>query len=115
MSQWVAFAISLASEALTAALLALALWRQARLSGLAALSAVVGTCLTHPIVWPAALFLYPQIGYWLGLIAVEAFAFFGEWPVYRLLTRLSWQWSLVLSFAANSVSLSLGLILPLLR
>jgi hypothetical protein len=111
MTQWTAFAISLVSEALTAALLAFALWRQARLAGLAALSAIVGTSLTHPIVWPLALYLYSKIGYWPGFVAVEAFAILSEWLVYRLLTRASWFWSLVLSLVANGVSLSLGLIL----
>jgi hypothetical protein len=111
MTQWTAFAISLVSESLTAALLAFALWRQARIAGLAALSALVGTSLTHPIVWPMALYLYSKIGYEPGFIAVETFAILAEWLIYRFLTRASWFWSFGLSLVANGVSLSLGLIL----
>jgi hypothetical protein len=111
MSQWAAYLLSFASEALAAGLLAFAVWRNSRLAAVAAFAAVVGTALTHPIVWPSALWLYGEIGYWPGFIAVEAFAILGEWPVYRWLTRTSWFWSFLLSLAANGVSLSLGLIL----
>lgn len=115
MTQWSAYAISLASEAAVAGLLAYALWRQTKPAAFAALAAVAGTAITHPIVWPSALWLYPRIGYWPGFVAVEMFAILGEWPFYRVLTRASWGWSLVQSFAANFVSLSLGLILQQLN
>jgi hypothetical protein len=111
MTQWSAYLLSFCSEAIAAALLAFAVWRNIRLSALAAFAAVLGTALTHPIVWPSALWLYREIGYWPGFIIVEVFAILGEWPVYRWLTRVSWPWSLTLSITANAASISLGLIL----
>lgn len=110
MTQLAAYTISLGSEAVVAAAIVFAIWRNWRLAALAAASAVLGTLLTHPIVWVSGLYLYPRIGYLPGLAGIEAFAVLGEWPVYRLLTRLSWPHTLAISFAANLVSFTLGFV-----
>ncbi len=110
MTQTAAYLISLGSEAIVAALIVFAIWRDWRITALAAVSAVLGTLLTHPIVWESGLYLYPRIGYLPGLAVIEAFAVLGEWPVYRLLTRLSWPGTLAISFAANLVSFTLGFV-----
>jgi hypothetical protein len=106
MEQIAAMILSMASEAPAAALLGLAAGR--RVSILAAASAVLGTLMTHPIVWYGALRLYEVVEYWPAFAIVEAYAILCETIVYQVFTGLSWPRAFALSFAANWASIALG-------
>jgi hypothetical protein len=75
---------------------------------LAALSALLGTFMTHPIVWYGALRLYDLMPYWPAFAVVEAYAIGCEAIVYQVLTGLSWARAFALSFVANWASILLG-------
>jgi hypothetical protein len=106
MDQIVAMLLSMASEAPAAALLGMIGRR--RLSILAAAAAVLGTFMTHPIVWYGALRLYEVMDYWPAFAIVEAYAILCETIVYQVFTGLSWPRAFALSFAANWASIVLG-------
>jgi hypothetical protein len=106
MDQINAMFLSMASESVAAAALTLAL--APPLWGRAAMSAVLGTLMTHPIVWYGALNLFDIVGYWPGFTIVEAYAILCEMVVYQVLTGLSWLRAFALSFAANWASIGLG-------
>lgn len=100
-----AWAITLGVEAGAAAPLAvlagLAWWR-----GSAA--AVLGSLVSHPIVWAAFFKLYPAAGYWPAFAAVEAFAVVFEAVYYRLIAGASWRIAFALSLAVNATSVLIG-------
>lgn len=81
----------------------------ARVAGLAAVAAGLGTLVTHAIVWYGVLHMYPSVGYWPAVIVGEAFAVLGEWPVYIFLAGLAWRRALAVSLAANCTSFLSGL------
>jgi hypothetical protein len=106
MDQINAMLLSMASEAPAAALLGL-IWAR-RISMLAAAAAILGTLMTHPIVWYGALRLYEVMEYWPAFAIVEAYAILCETVVYRVVAGLNWPLALVLSFTANWASIALG-------
>lgn len=106
MDQINAMLLSMASEAPAAALLGMLAGRRA--SMLAALSAMLGTLMTHPVVWYGALRLYQIMDYWPAFAIVEAYAILCEMIVYQVLTGLNWARAFALSFAANWASILLG-------
>jgi hypothetical protein len=106
MDQINAMLLSMASEAPAAGLLGMAFGRKE--SMLAALSAVLGTLMTHPIVWYGALSLYQIMQYWPAFGIVETYAILCETIVYQTLTGLSWARAFALSFVANWASIALG-------
>jgi pimeloyl-ACP methyl ester carboxylesterase len=109
ISQIEAMAFSMGVEAVVA--FALALTHGRGTAGMAAAAAILGTALTHPIVWQGALALYPVAPYWVVIALVESVAVFGEWPVYMFLTGFLWRRALIVSFLANAASFGLGLYL----
>jgi hypothetical protein len=106
MDQIDAMLLSMASEAPAAAALGLLAGR--RVSQAAAASAVLGTLMTHPVVWYGALTLYTVMDYWPAFAIVEAYAILCEMAVYQVLTGLAWARAFALSFAANWASILLG-------
>jgi hypothetical protein len=106
MDQISAMLLSMSAEAPAAALLALAAGR--RISILAAAAAVLGTLMTHPVVWYGALMLFEVMDYWPAFGIAETYAIACETIVYQVLTGLTWGRALALSFGANWASILLG-------
>lgn len=106
MDQINAMLLSMASEAPTAAIAGMFVSR--RISMLAAIAAVLGTLMTHPIVWYGALTLYELMPYWPAFGIVEAYAILCETVLYQVFTGLGWLRALGLSCAANGASIALG-------
>jgi hypothetical protein len=95
-----AFAITLGVESIAATALAPA-FRIKRHQ--AVLSAVLGSTLTHPIVWYEFYQLYPYLG--VGTVPVlETFAIVAEAPFYRVLANVKWTEAFLLSVLVNAAS-----------
>lgn len=108
MTQLQAMLLSLASEAVVAAALACGL----RLRTLpAALAAVAGTLVTHPLLWLVFGRVDAAIGYWPAVAALEAAVVVVESAAYRLLLRCRWRVALLVSLTANAASTVLGLVI----
>lgn len=71
-------------------------------------AAMVGSLMSHPIVWWMFFQLRGDIGYWPTFAVVEAFAVLSETPFYRL-AGARWQTALLLSLAVNAASVLWGL------
>lgn len=99
-----AFVMTLVIEAGAAALLAPRLgvvaWR-------AALAGVVGSAISHPIFWPAAVALSSELG-GFTVPFLEAIVILFESIAYRLIARTKWRLSLLLSLVANLTSWLVG-------
>jgi hypothetical protein len=109
MSQWLAMLVSMAIEAVVAAALIAALrWGS---PARAALSAVLGTLLTHWLAWNCAPAVIAAIGVVPGFLAVEAAVTLVEAGVYRFLVPTPVGRALTLSLAANGVSSGTGVVL----
>jgi hypothetical protein len=108
MTQIEAMLLSMASEAIVAAAVAstwrLRWWR-------AAAAAVVGTALTHWLLWQVFADVADATGYWTALAACEAAVVLVEAVVYRLALRCRWTTAVLVSLAANAASTLLGLII----
>ena len=103
----VALALTLAIETPIVAL-ALARWYRVRPARGAAL-ALIGSVLTHPIVWfvlPAP--LIPAVGSLGYLLAAEGFAWLAEAAVFWLATRRDPFGLLLVSLMANTSSFMVG-------
>lgn len=112
MTQAEAMILSVTAEAAAAFALAMAFavpgpWR-------APLAAALATSCSHPIVWPAALALFPLLDYWAVAALVEAFAVLIEAPFYAALARMSLLQGVGFSAAANAFSVTLGWIWTML-
>jgi hypothetical protein len=106
MTQLEAMALSVASEAVVAAVVA----RGLRFPPLrAALAAVVGTVVTHPLLWLAFPRVDDAIGYWTAVTILEAAVVVVESVGYRVALRCGWAAALLVSFVANAASTGLGL------
>lgn len=104
MTQTVAFALTLLIEAPVALLLG----RLFRISPAGcALSAVIGSSLTHPILWAIFYDVQPLLGA-LTTPVLEAAVFLAEAPVYRMLATRRWDDALLLSLLVNAVSWAAG-------
>lgn len=100
LSQLEAYAMTLAIEAVVAALLAGRIGANSRR---AALTAALGSALTHPPFWYAAHELYPALkGF--AVPALEALVVAVESAGYRLLATSRWRTALILSALANAAS-----------
>ena len=100
LSQLEAFGITLAIESIAAIALAPA-FRIKRHR--AVLSAVLGSTLTHPIVWYGFYQLYPHLG--VGTVpALETFAIVAEAPFYCVLAKVKWTEAFLLSVLVNAAS-----------
>ncbi len=70
---------------------------------------VLGQVATHPWVWFVLPALpLPHAGYWT---VAEAFAVLVEAVLYRLTLPLTWGRALLVSFAANAASVTVGFLL----
>ncbi len=98
--------LSIAIEAVVAAaLIALLRWgNPAR----AALSATLGTLLTHWFAWHAAPPVMASIGVVTGFFVIEAGVTLVEATVYRVLVPVNPVRALLLSLAANGSSAAIG-------
>jgi len=107
MSQIQALLFSIAIEAVVA----FALIRALRWGGgtRAALSATIGTLITHPVAWPAMLHLMAPLGYWAAVALVESGVVLAESVAYRLIVPLPWRRALIASLVANGASTGAGL------
>ena len=109
MGQLAAVSLSVGLEIVVAAPL-VAWWARpapaARSAFLGALVAAASTCVTHPVVWSAALALYPRIGVVPTLFVVESGAVLAEAAAYSLLLRP--RAALAVSFCANATSAWVG-------
>jgi hypothetical protein len=104
LSQLEAYAITLAVEAVVAAILSARFGANSRR---AALAAFVGSALTHPPFWYAAHWLYPALkGFAVPLL--EAVVIVVEGIGYRLLATTRWGTALLLSALANAASWLIG-------
>ncbi len=100
MSQIEAFALTLLIEASVALMLA----RIFRVSAAGcALSAVIGSSLTHPVLWA----IFHDVQVLVGPLTtplLEAGVFLAEAPVYRMLAVRRWDDALLLSLLVNAAS-----------
>jgi hypothetical protein len=104
LTQTVAFALTLLIEAPVALLLG----RFFRISPSGcALSAIIGSALTHPILWTVFHDVQPLLGA-LTTPVLEAAVFLAEAPVYRMLAARRWDDALLLSLLVNAVSWAVG-------
>lgn len=110
-AQLEAYLLTLVLEGLVAALIG------PRLGGRRApmaFSAVLGSALSHPVVWPAFYALLPTLG-GAAVLVVEAFAVLVEAPFYRVLARVGWARAFLGSLLVNAASYGAGLLIQALR
>jgi hypothetical protein len=104
VTQLEAFTITLFVEAVVAFVVAPGFrakpWR-------AALAAVLGSALTHPILWHFANALHAQLGR-LTIPSLEALVVLAESIAYRGLATKRWAVALMLSFLVNLASWLVG-------
>ena len=77
----------------------------------AAVAAVLGSAVTHPIVWAGALALYPLWPASLVILLMEAFAAAAETVAYRVATRADWARCALISISVNALSWGLGVVI----
>jgi hypothetical protein len=108
MPQALALLLSIAIEAVIAFAAVRALrWGG---GGRAAISATVGTLITHPIVWHAVPVLEPILGYIATVVLVETAVVIVESGPYWLIVPLAWPRALTISLIANGASASTGFV-----
>jgi hypothetical protein len=102
-----AWALTLGIEGVAAAVLGLsagrAWWR-------GTLAAVLGSLVSHPIVWAAFFAWRAEYSYWTLFAGLEAFAVLSETPFYRFLAKVSWPVAFALSLTVNAISAGIGLL-----
>jgi len=107
LTQTEAFALTLVTEGIAAAVLARSFnvkpWR-------AAAAAVIGSTISHPILWPATLALYSRLGL-MTVPLLEILVALFESIAYRLIVTKSWRTALVLSAIVNFLSWLVGFFL----
>ena len=110
MTEAAALALTVAIEAPLAAALGAALCpdRRAGAALRGAVVAAVGTAVTHPFVWAAALALYPRVGVPAAIVLVEAGAIAAEAVGYRWV--YGWRRAAAVSLVVNGISASLGVV-----
>lgn len=74
-------------------------------------AAMVGTLITHPILWQLFLYLSPHLSFVIRSLLLEFLVVIFECLVYRIITGYRWQTCVLLSGGANFCSYSLGLLL----
>jgi hypothetical protein len=111
LTQTEAFVLTLLIEGAAAYLLAprfsVNSWR-------AATAAVIGSTISHPVLWPSALALFPQLGP-LTVPILEFLVVLFESVAYRLIATRSWRTALILSAIVNFLSWLAGFLLQGLR
>jgi hypothetical protein len=104
LTQLEAFALTLAVESVTAAVLAPA-FQLSR--GRAALSAVAASAMTHPVLWLTFYEVYAVLGV-MTTPVLEAIVILAEAPFYRFIARVGWLDALLLSLLINAASWAVG-------
>jgi hypothetical protein len=74
-------------------------------------AAAVATAATHPLLWAAALFLYPLAPYWLVVAGLEALVVVAEGALIAWMAGPRLHQAMLISLFANAVSLLVGLLL----
>jgi hypothetical protein len=111
MTEFEAMMLSIAIESpLAFAMVSLAGW-PCRGPLHAAIAVMLATAVTHPQLWAASLWLYPQIGYWPTVGVTEALVILAEATIIAWVTGLSPARALVISGIANGASTLAGLAL----
>ena len=111
LTQTEAFVLTLLIEGIAAYLLAP---RFAVNSWRAAGAAVVGSALSHPLLWQGVLALFPRLGAFTVPI-LEILVVLFESIAYRLIATKSWRTALILSTIVNFLSWLAGFLLQGLR
>lgn len=75
------------------------------------LAALAASAITHPLLWLADPALHGALGLPLRWALLETAIALVEAVVYRLVARVGWGTALVVSLAANAVSLGVGIAL----
>ena len=101
-----AYALTLLVEAVAAFLLGPRFGADPRR---AALAAIIGSALSHPVFWPSAIALYPKLG-GLTIPLLEAAVVFFESIAYRVLATKFWRIALILSALVNFASWLTGVL-----
>ena len=100
LTQTEAFALTLLIEGVAAYLLApqfkVNSWR-------AAAAALIGSAISHPVLWPSAFALFPYLGA-LTVPTLELGVVLFESVAYRLIATKSWRTALILSAIINFLS-----------
>jgi hypothetical protein len=104
LTQLEAFGLTLAVESVAAVALAPAFGIS---RGRAVLSAVLGSSLTHPLLWWSFYKVYAVLGA-LTTPALEAVVILAEAPFYRVLATPKWTEALLLSLLVNATSWAAG-------
>jgi hypothetical protein len=104
LTQLEAFGLTLAVESVAAAALAPA-FRISRLRAVA--SAVLGSSLTHPLLWYSYYMAFEVLGA-MTTPLLEALVILAEAPFYRMLATPRWTEALLLSLLVNAASWAAG-------
>ncbi len=109
MTQAQAMLLSMAVEAAVA--YGVVAWRRwpGRGPASAAFGIAVATALTHPLLWPAALWLYERAGFAAGAIIAETAVVLAEAAIIARIAHLSPRHALVVSVLGNAASVAAGL------
>jgi hypothetical protein len=104
LTQLEAFGLTLAVESVAAVALApayrIAPWR-------AVLSAVLGSSLTHPLLWYSFYRVYDVLGVYTTP-SLEMLVILAEAPFYRVIATAEWEEALLLSVLINAASWAAG-------
>jgi hypothetical protein len=106
-----ALLISVAIEALVAFLIVRATRWPSHDAVHAGFAAAVATAVTHPQLWAAALWAYPQFGYWPSAIVLETIVVLVEGGLIGWMARLSLRRAMLISLAANAASCAAGFLI----
>ena len=104
LTQLEAFGLTLTVESVAAVALAPA-FRIARWNAVA--SAVLGSSLTHPLLWYSFYKVYAVLDVYTTPV-LEAFVILAEVPFYRVLAKAKWEEAFLLSLLINAASWAAG-------
>ena len=76
-----------------------------------AASSAAATAITHPQLWTAALWAYERYPYWPSVLTLEALVVVVEGVAVAWMAMLRLDRAMLVSLAANSGSLALGLLI----
>jgi len=76
-----------------------------------AASSAAATAITHPQLWTAALWAYERYPYWPSVLTLEAAVVVAEGALIAWMAMLRLDRAMLVSLAANSGSLALGLLI----
>ena len=76
-----------------------------------AAGSAAATAITHPQLWALALWAYDRYPYWPSVVTLEALVVLIEGPLIAWMAMLRLDRAILVSLAANSGSLALGLLI----